>query len=373
MVVRLLTGLLLLGVPMILLGQADAGDDKGICKGETTEIGKAGDGKSCYHWEANPADPSLMGQEDMAMPMVSPMMTTTYTLTVVGENFTSKRTDDIGVKVIESVEFKEDASQDYGYDDYTNAMEHWKSVENGKSDPVTAEIMPMDAADQVYFKSTATRKVTVSPNQATATPQTVTCTGVSKGESDIQANCGEEMGMTIKTLKAASYPKKSKSVALRLVNETNYMSTDVPTAALTTYLNNTIYNQAVFEWTVTRLPAKTVAFDLNGDGMLDDNSWMTAEMQVVRDNCDAPGYDHIIFFVDKPTFGGTGFMDLNQKYGFVYADISATPNQTTAHELGHGAWGLMHTPVADGDNVMHPSVGANKIKYRKNQWDLIQN
>lgn len=378
MIIRLTAILLLLSMPIFLLGQADAGEDKAICKGESTMIGTTGNSTNCYKWDPKEG----LDDHTSPTPMANPSKTTTYTLTFTEEGFKSKSTDKVEIKVVESVEFKEDVGQKYGYDSYTNAMEHWKSVENGKNDPVTAEIKPIDAADGVYFKSTVPTKVTVNPKQATATPQTVTCNGIAKGESEIQANCGSEDGKTIKKIKVASYPLKTKSVAIRLVNETAYKSTDVPTAAIINYLNNTVYNQAVFKWNVTRLPAVTLDFDLNNDGMVDVGTvavpvpfMSTDEMKFIRDNADAAGYDHIIFLVDNPTDGSLGFMGYGQKYGFVHADVSNFETNTIAHELGHGSFSFVHPDEngdSDNDNLMH-SDNPNPFRLRKNQWDKIQN
>jgi hypothetical protein len=148
----------------------------------------------------------------------------------------------------------------------------------------------------------------------------------------------------------------------------NINSTDVAAADITSYLNTKVYNQAVFEFQVTKLAAKTVRFDLNRDGKIDVDAWMSDEMKAVRDAGDDPGFDYIVFLVDNPSDGSLGFMSFNQKYGFVHADMGNATN-TIAHELGHGAFGLAHTP-ADGDNLMHPTNPA-PWRLRKAQWDTI--
>jgi hypothetical protein len=135
-----------------------------------------------------------------------------------------------------------------------------------------------------------------------------------------------------------------------------------------------VYKQAVVEFTLSRLPEMTVDFDLNKDGMIDVNSWMSAEMVVVRDNCKDDSYDFNLFLVDNPTDGSTGFMDFNQRYGFIHAGLSNNAGQTIAHELGHGQ-GLPHEDD-DAVNVMDPSAEANagefkKYRLRKPQWDKL--
>jgi hypothetical protein len=140
-------------------------------------------------------------------------------------------------------------------------------------------------------------------------------------------------------------------------------------------LNNKVYNQAVFEWSVTRLATKTVRFGLNRDGKIDVDSWMSDEMKAIRDAGDDAGYDRILFLVNNPSDGTSGFMDFNQKWGFIHADISPHGPRTCAHELGHGMFGLRHTDgtagqPTDPDNVMAPT-GGDKWRLRKFQWDII--
>ncbi len=76
-------------------GQANAGEDKTICIGASVEIGTTGDPNSCYKWspEVGLDDP------DSPTPIASPMNTTTYTLTCVGEDITNTTTDQVTVTV----------------------------------------------------------------------------------------------------------------------------------------------------------------------------------------------------------------------------------------------------------------------------------
>jgi hypothetical protein len=143
---------------------------------------------------------------------------------------------------------------------------------------------------------------------------------------------------------------------------------------LTTYLNNQVYNQAVFKWVVVRLSANTVNFDLNRDGQLDTSDWMTDEMQVIRDECGDTSYDNNIFLVDNGSYpGGLGFMDFGQRYGFVHVGYitspGLSPNQVVAHELGHGAFSLTHT-AGDNNNLMYNFANGSPWRLRKSQWDL---
>jgi hypothetical protein len=262
------------------------------------------------------------------------------------------------------VEFKEHNSV-YGFDDNTDAAAPWKSVEKGKSDTVKAEITPAGKFANVQFASSVTAKVSVSPATATSDSQIVTVNGIDNGESEIKATCG---GADLGKLKVKTYTRKTKTVAVRLVHEKNYNSTDVPDADISSYLKK-VYDQAVFAFTVTRLPAKTVEFDLNKDGKIDVGSWMSAEMRKIRDECKDDSYDYNLFLVDKPSDNSAGFMDFNQRYGFIHPDVGE-PKKTVAHELGHGSSGLAHTP-GDSENIMYSSYSSAKWRLRKDQWDKI--
>ena len=122
-------------------------------------------------------------------------------------------------------------------------------------------------------------------------------------------------------------------------------------------------------WVVTRLPAVTVNYDLNGNGLLDLNFPYTAEMQAIIAAAGNSSYDHNIFLVaNSNPIGLTGIMAPN-RYGFVFAALSPLPYQTTAHELGHGAFSFMHTP-SDMQNLMFNVVGPYE-RLRKDQWDQV--
>ena len=60
---------------------ADAGNDGDICFGDSYQIGAPGDQSLfIYSWTSFPQDPNF--DDDIPNPIVSPVVTTTYTLTV---------------------------------------------------------------------------------------------------------------------------------------------------------------------------------------------------------------------------------------------------------------------------------------------------
>ncbi len=270
------------------------------------------------------------------------------------------------------VQFKEQGDK-YGWDEKTDASVPWKAVEKGQSDTVEADTTPPDKAAQAELSSSDTAKATISPAKASSNKTTVTITGVEKGETEIKGVC---KGATLGKMKVKVYPKKVKSVAVRLVHEKNYTSTDITDATIEAALKK-VYMQAAVEFKVTRLPAKTVEFDKNKDGKVDVNAWMNDEMKAIRDASKDDSYDFNIFLVDKPNDGSCGMMDFNQRYGFVHPDEcvshSCNTGQVVSHELGHGQ-GLVH--IDDDKNLMYkyadPSAATiTRWRLRKDQWDKV--
>ncbi len=269
----------------------------------------------------------------------------------------------------------------YGFDDRTLSVdEPWKSIEKGQTDIVQGNILPAANFQQVEFYSEDLNKVTVAPVTLPSAADQLTLTaGNTLGETRIKSKKKCDESIIDDHLCVVNYEKKTATVSVRVVHSGGtvpYTSTDIPDADIIDFLNNVCYNQAVFEWTVTRLPAMTVDFDLNMDGMIDVNppppadGWMTAEMIVIRDNAADPAYDYNLFFVDNPSDGSLGYMGYGQMYGFVHADAGADDTGVVAHELGHGAFSLQHT-TPDIDNIMH-DTSTGKFRLRKDQWDLIQ-
>ncbi len=394
------------------------------------------------------------------------------------------------------LQFEEDSSQTYGFDDYTNRDNTpavpFKSVEVGKIDTAELRITPFSADDDVHITSSDTGKVTAAPATASSSPQTVTVAGVANGESDIDARPGNPAAAVCATMTAAAYDTREYDLDLILVHEENddiqvipvgqgapdksailpggnniidstlggddqlviipavteYISTgengicetsksgddvqslpvgngmpdqicvkagannfrdtrvsagdaisgdDISTgsdgvcftiangsdtistdigaeAAVKMYLNETIYNQAVVYWKeVKKLPSKTVNFDLNRDSLLDTSSWMTPEMEAIRDAAKNSRYRYTVFLVDHPSDGALGCSTYDQAFVFVHGNVhtgAQTMINTCAHELGH-ALDLEH-PDDHGDpdpeNLMH-STNPNGERLRKNQWD----
>jgi hypothetical protein len=221
-----------------------------------------------------------------------------------------------------------------------------------------------------------------SPEQLTLTSSSGAGNGSSVG---VDARLNGTSGPQLALLRTAAYDLTTKSLAFRVVHLAGVSSsTQSYTASqLDDYLEE-IYAAAVTQFTsVTQLADMSVNYDLNHDGYLDTSYWRTAEMNVIINNCDQSGYDHIIFLVDNGSHSsGGGFMDLGQKWGFIHgnqiAQAGVNPFQVTAHELGHGAFELKHAttsvsgrPYNDALNLMWPEAGSTRIHLRKDQWHEI--
>ena len=425
-----------------IFAQADAGRDTIICSGDMVTIGWEGCDDCCYSWQ--PA--TGLDDAKSSNPSANPTSTTTYTLTVVGKDFSFMDTDDMEVKVanVEEVEFEEILAEPYyGFDNYSNSEIFSMSIEKGTTEMVKSIITPSTDFDEVYFKSTEADNVSVSPANATSATSQITLTGDSEGQSFIEANCGSIEGTNLGNLSVEAYDLKTLTVKVIVVHEQNddvqeiepgqgnpampnqvcispgsngfrdtpigfvfgddeivgknvltgldgicntlainedASSTGYDLTAITSFLNNIVYKQAVIQWTVVDGNSCTTNFDLNRDQEFEDLPWSNPERDSIIANCKDDAYDKNIFLVDNPnTSTVVGRMDFNQKYGFVYVNeilqsggTGCLTEQVFAHELGHGL-GLMHTP-SDAKNLMFPNCdnGAGVWRLRSTQWDGIR-
>jgi hypothetical protein len=333
--------------------------------------------------------------------------------------------------------FIKDSDQKYGFDDYTGGKDcvH-KSVRVSYTEPIKAVINPAEKADKIYFTSADTGMLTVSPSQASGSPETLTLTGISESlisNVTVSAKYDSPSGPWCGFFHARTYVQDEYSLAIRTVHEENDDAQVIPvgggelnepnqicvsagangfrdtpdsaiggddqisgndittgsngiceTAANGTnilsghcnpgmddFLNNYIYNQAVVRWEpVDYLSDMTVNFDLNRNGKLDID---TSEQTVIQGICNDPNYDYVVFFVKSSDREWQGSAQRNQRYAYVYTDYSVENGHTTAHELGHAAFGLYDKTTGDKENLMYigPGFGTG-WNLDVFQWDLIQ-
>jgi hypothetical protein len=286
--------------------------------------------------------------------------------------------DKVRMTVVD-VDFVEDPSQYNGFDSYTSSFSPELSLDASYNNLARAEITPASAASNVYFVVTAGSSVSVSPSPATTSPQTVTFTGSAEGYSIVHAKLGSSgpTGVDAGVMRVEAYGRDSYRVAVRVIHETNYNSTDPYTAAeLESYLDGVVYNQAVVDFDVNKLDPMTLHFDLNGDGKLDTSSWRTLEEEVIINNCD-PGspYEKVVFIVNRPNTNKCGCASAGGRYAFVFPDMGCDNRNTTAHELGHAIAGLpdLNLPESgDQYNLMWSTYLPDQTILRSGQWQQIQ-
>ncbi|WP_221391056.1 hypothetical protein [Dyadobacter sp. NIV53] len=93
---RLYLILFFLALTYVTYAQNEAGLDKVICKGGSVQIGGTDNGH-CYLWDAAPG----LTDRNKSDPTVNPTTTTKYKVTVIGQDFSFKRIDEVTVYVAE--------------------------------------------------------------------------------------------------------------------------------------------------------------------------------------------------------------------------------------------------------------------------------
>ena len=279
------------------------------------------------------------------------------------------------------VEFKEydSATDNYGWDDYTMTQHDWlnfayKSVEVGSNDTVIADVTPDSAYEAITFKSYSPQFVSVSPQSASASEQ-IQVSGVSTGSASIVAELNNKQ---IAKFRTYCYHRIKKSVDVTVINEAGgdgdpgYQSNFTLTQQEIKQKLKQIFRQAVGEFDVRMKNSRTISFDLNHNGKLDNcANFDSPELKAIRDQCETDA-DYNIFLVQvesSQTQGipdPMGIMRHNQKFGYVFVDDTTT----IAHELGHGFGGL-YQEFGDEMNIMNWGL-STRWRLRQHQWEDCQ-
>src|ERR1035437_2027995 len=115
------------------------------------------------------------------------------------------------------VTFSALADQVYGFDDVSDKTIPWKAVRVGYDDVVRATVSPYARTNNVYFASSDTSKLTVTPHNLTI-DYTLTLSGVATGTADIHSNAWSATGPIVGTLHVWSKPVRTIRVGIRVVN-----------------------------------------------------------------------------------------------------------------------------------------------------------
>lgn len=261
----------------------------------------------------------------------------------------------------------------------------WKSIKLGDTDGMNYSLEPSIAASTGRMKFYG-GTVSVSPTVANV-QGTVNITGNSIGDSEIYINGGG--GCRART---AVYNGRIMTLGLILVDapdrQNEYIIDDNIRNTIQQELQN-VYKKAIVQWEVRNLGRETIAYDLNGDGLLMTarNNLYSDEQNYILDNSTlANGCDRYLFFTDKSDLNDIGGQNEigNTRGGFIRVDglvgSAMLPPNMIGHELGH-SFSLLHPfqefawSGKDEDNIMQYRTG-NEFRIgeilRKFQWDTIQ-
>jgi hypothetical protein len=194
--------------------------DTSICKGASVQIGsKNYDPTMCYTWSP---DNGTLSDKKSPNPIATPLVTTTYKLTVTGSNFSSLSTDSVVIRVKQpKVLFQEYEDQKYGFDGYSNGPgSPWKSLQAGDNDQVKINITPGEDFTSLFY-SYSKNMMTVTPNKPTAATDKITLQGMAPLQTELQVNCGSENGDNVKELNVCILRETYKTVGLVLIVEEN--------------------------------------------------------------------------------------------------------------------------------------------------------
>ncbi|MCB1102175.1 MAG: Ig-like domain-containing protein, partial [Kiritimatiellae bacterium] len=144
--------------------------------------------------------------------------TASVTLQYLDTNGTAVCSDSVAFGIL-SVDFEETAPNN-GFDDTVDPPWLVVPVNNPPNqNTVKVNIEPSAVAAQVYFTIDDPAKATVSPAQASSSPQTLTLTGVAKGHTALRARVGSSSGPICKTLNVCVRDKKVVDVDFHFMQD----------------------------------------------------------------------------------------------------------------------------------------------------------
>lgn len=260
-----------------------------------------------------------------------------------------------------------------GFDDTINPPT--LMVPTGGTRQAKAVINPAADAGQVVFESDRS-KVTVSPSPATSSPQTLSLTGVARGDTVVEAKRAGSASV-LATLGVSVKDRVDKTVAIHAVTETrnnpDLVPANVPTAAsLQTYLNDTIWGkQANVFSTVTR-DDKSVGWDLDGNQKLADPvlaSATSAEINAISAGAKKNGVDFNIYFINEMEIPHAFTLRSRGETWIQSTHVNSEEN-VSAHELGH-AMGRRGESTDSKDVMYEVGNASNPCEVRKRDWDAV--
>lgn len=251
----------------------------------------------------------------------------------------------------------------------------WVSTKEGEASNVVARLLPSAniPAENIIFKAGESTLVANQNGNDWTVALPVAETGATLTVRAIDKTTGDTVGK----LDVVTYSPIARKLNIVPVGTTTTLTAADVEAEL-----DRIYKQAVADWDVAMLPALSVP---GYTGTLQDDkqallSVYSDGMKEIIRTFEASGTyskdEFYLFLVDNSQTGKAGYMPRKHRYGFIYQNENASPLQTIAHELGHGAFRLQHTfeeypTIAKAtSNLMDYDNGTMLRKY---QWDLIHN
>lgn len=261
----------------------------------------------------------------------------------------------------------------------------WKSVQSEKYDQLRFSISQLGEGvvqDSLYFVTG--RGVKYFP-QTESDQYILTIVGGPNGDGvSLFAVINTSGGIrTIQKIEIVNYDFVEKELVILDPHSQLQQSAE----EISTFLNQQ-YRQGMIHWSVTISHDDFIPqdWDNNADGTLELNSDLLSrysdEMKIINNALKSqPVYSRKKLFLIIPSLpvsdeNVAGEMPRGKNIGYIFT-IGQNVNQTIAHELGHGAFGLQHSfsldnPVAQGrsNNQMDYPSGTLLWKF---QWDHLQN
>jgi hypothetical protein len=310
------------------------------------------------------------------------------------------------------VMFKASPDQEYGFDEpnpeITSLLQYyqppntiegkeqlirWKSVREGFPDEVYAHLDSVHP--NLKFYNEAGTEIGFQ-NSAEDTIKIVTVTGTQEGLNGSttdriysRINVNDSTSIDAGVLNIVTYQEDVKELIIIPVNG-NSLPSGLGDDQFFELLNN-VYGQAVIKWNKYHIHAG-IDFDYAAadefgtfDAWPESGQQYSPDMQaLINTYMQNESFDqehYYVFLVDNPENAiQLGIMPFFQNFAFIYVDkVSQTETfvKTVAHELGHGAFGLLHPfKRHEGidefgyENLMtyHPTA----TRLHAYQWNLIQ-
>ncbi len=260
-----------------------------------------------------------------------------------------------------------------------NLRRSWKSVKTGGIGYVVATLS--SESDSVTY-SMESGMVALKSDTKDSKVQNVLVAGTSDGYEDVLVSYIPKVlnDSTVEKqikgeLGVVTYDEINAKLVLVPVN-----GADVPSVSSVQTALDSAYKEATVSWTVSEadnLVVDTIKNRQFTDSGTSSVSVYTDDMKAVRKafkkvaNIDDETL-YLFFVANNETSSLKGYMPLSYQYGFIYTsrNTSNTILKTISHELGHGAFNLVHTFSSDAEYNITQGQCNNLMDYTDTGCDL---